>query len=156
MKTKLQPITIISIMLLLFTACAIDGASKPFSETEKQMNYILAIAKAKPNYFIEVPSPNDIISEKLMLVAMAIDGGGSTAVEALDDYLKMNLEIHIGIVGRSQAINVMTIKQSLKNMAKQSAKGTIYVIANDKEKYELEAINKNSNINLVVISPQID
>lgn len=151
MKTKLQRLALLSIMLLLFTACASDKASKPLSEVQKQINYIYSKTKISDMYFIEVPSANNIISEKIMLAAIQLNG--SASVDALDGVLKKNDFTHIGVVGRSMPTNVVTIKQSLKNMQNKSARGTIYVIANDKEKFELEAMNKNSNINLVVISP---
>lgn len=83
---------------------------------------------------------------------MALDGGGSTAVNALDNYLKKNTAIDIGIVGKSQAINVMTVKQSLKKIAGRPAQGTVYLIADAKNGEELVALNKNINIKIVVIS----
>lgn len=116
------------------------------------MNHIYAAAKVNSIYFIDVPSPDNYISEKIMLATMALDGGGSTAVNALDNYLKKNAAIDIGIVGKSQAINVMTVKQSLKHMAGKPAQGTVYLIADAKIEEELTTLNQNKNIKIVVIS----
>lgn len=151
MKTKLIRFYIVSILLLLFTACATDRTSASLTETEKQMNHIYAATKVKTIYFIDVPSPNNIISEKIAVATMALEG--SKAVDALDAFLKKNALVHIGIIGKSQAINVATVKQSLKNMANKPAQGTVYLIAGESEKSELDALNNNKNISIVVVSP---
>lgn len=149
---------LIFVIMGILSACATDGggskqvSSKPLTKIEKQMSRIMAASVSQEIFFIEVPSPNDFISEKLMLATMSL-GGGSTAIDQLSELLKKNVVIHIGIVGKSQAINVMTVKQSLKNMADKSAKGNIYLIADEKEKSELVEVNKNKNINIVVVQP---
>lgn len=157
MKINTLRFILILIVTSVVTACATDGnggrqvSNKPLTEIERQMADIMATSKLREMIFIEVPSPNNLISEKLMLATMAL-GEGSTAVDALNEILKKGSPIHVGVVGKSQAINVITVKQSLKNMAGKPAKGTVYLIADAKAKEELVALNQNKNVNIVVVA----
>ncbi len=144
-------------MIKLLTACATNGdntqqsASKPKAEIAQQMTEIVAITESKELLFIEVPSTNNIISEKIMLAAMA-SGESTSATEQLKALLQKGTSTQIGVVGKSQAVNVMTVKQTLKKLASKPAKGTVYLIGDAKIKDVLSAVNQNKDINVVVIN----
>ena len=156
MKANLiHSISILAVISLL-SACATDGSSKqvsnkPLTEIEKQMSQIMAASASQEMFFVEVASPNNVISEKIMLASIAL-GDGSAAINQLSELLKKNAVIHIGIVGKSQSINIMTVKESLKKLAGKPAKGTVYLIADTKTKEELITFNQNQNVSIVVVN----
>ena len=141
----------------IFSGCVSDSggspqvSSKAVTDITKQMTYILAASKSTKMYFMEVPSPNNFLSEKIMLARIAL-GDGSTAIDQLAELLEKDAVGPIGIVGDSQDINVMTVKKSLKKVAGKHVKGTIDLIANAKIKEELMTLNQNQNVRIVVVS----
>lgn len=159
MKTNFTRSILILAAMSIFSGCASDSggsqgvSSKPVTDITKQMAHILAASKSTTMYFMEVPSPNNFLSEKIMLATMAL-GDGSTAIDQLAVLLEKDAHGPIGIVGDSQAINVMTVKQSLKKVAGKHAKGTIYLIANAKIKEELMTLNQEPNLNIIVVTAQ--
>lgn len=159
MKTSLTRSILILATMSIFSGCASDSggsqqvSSKAVTGITKQMTYILAASKSTKMYFMEVPSPNNFLSEKIMLATIAL-GDGSTAIDQLAELLEKDAVGPIGIVGDSQDINVMTVKQSLKKIAGKHAKGTIYLIADAKIKEELMTLNQELNLNIIVVNAQ--
>jgi hypothetical protein len=79
-------------------------------------------------------------------------GSGSSEIDQLSVLLQKQTSVQIGVVGKSQVINVMTVKQVLKEVVTKPAKGTVYLTGDAKIKDELNALNQNKGINVVVIN----
>lgn len=143
-------------MLKLLTACATNGDNKQQyalhqnPEIAQQMAAIYAVGTSKEMLFIQVPSANNIISEKIMLAVIA-SGESTPSIEQLSDLLQKETHMQIGVVGKSQATNIMTIKQALKKLASKPAKGVLYLVGNAKTKEELSVANQHKDIVVVVV-----
>ncbi|MDO9365499.1 MAG: hypothetical protein Q7T58_04020 [Methylotenera sp.] len=143
-------------MIELLTACATNGdnAQQPAlhhnAEIAQQMTDIYAVAASKEMLFIEVPSANNIISEKIMLAVIA-SGESTPSIEQLSVLLQKGTHMQIGVVGKSQSTNIMTIKQALKKLASKPAKGVLYLVGNAKTKEELSVANQHKDIVVVVV-----
>lgn len=143
-------------MIKLLTACATNGDNKqqstlhPNPEIAQQMADIYALGTSKEILFMEIPSANNIISEKIMLAVIAA-GESSLSIEQLSTLLQKQIHMQIGIVGKSLAINTMTIKQTLKKLASKPANGVLYLVGNAKTKEELSAFNQHKGIAVVVL-----
>ena len=119
------------LILSFVSACATSNgtqkqaAAKPPSKIQKQMATILAASGSKEMLFIEVPSPNNLISEKIMLASLAV-GGSSTAIDQLRGILSYGKSITTGVTGKSHEINAITIKRTLEQLKDKPASGTVY------------------------------
>ena len=157
LMTNLTRFIVLLAMFKLLTACAtsVDGTKQSTPKFKgaitQQMSEILAAAESKELIFIDVPSAKNIISEKIMLAAIA-SGETTLAMEQLISLLQRNTSIQIGVVGKSQAINIMTIKQALKKLASKPVNGVVFVIGDAKAKEELSAANQHRNISVVVVN----
>ena len=118
----------------------------------------MALANSREMFFIEVPRPDNLISEKIMLATLEICQP-STASEQLIQILSSGKNFQVGIIGKSQAINVITVKRALTETKGKPASGTVALIADSKEQEILDAANTNSNIKLIYANknvPSID
>ena len=140
----------------LISACATSpqthkqAVAKSPSKIEKQMAAILAASGSNEMLFIEVPSPNNLISEKLMLASL-VGGGSSTAIDQLKNVLSSGKNSTVGIVGKSQEINAITVKRTLEELKTKPASGTVYLITDVKTQKSLKALNQSADIKLVLI-----
>ncbi len=115
-----------------------------------QVDIIADVANTDSLYIVTIPSPNNFISEKIILATLAT-GETSRAMTQLMDMLITNQQQAIGITGESDVINAATIKGTLKKLQNKTASGMIYLIADKDTQQELTAINKNKAIQLFFI-----
>lgn len=126
------------------------AVAKPPSKIEKQMAAILAASGSNEMLFIEVSSPNNLISEKIMLASL-VRGGSSTGIDQLKNILSSGKNSTVGIVGKSQEINAITVKRTLEELQAKPASGTVYLITDAKTQESLKALNQSADIKLVLI-----
>lgn len=154
--TNFTRFVVLLAMIKFLTACATNSNDKPKPalhhnpKIAQQMADIYAVGTSKEMLFLEVPSANNIISEKIMLALIAA-GESSPSIEQLSALLQKQTHMQIGIVGKSLATNTMTIKQTLKKLASKPANGVLYLIGNVKTKEELSAFNQHKGIAVVVL-----
>ena len=147
---------VILAMIKLLTACATNRDNKQQyaldynPEIAQQMTDIYAAGTSKEMLFIKIPSANNIISEKIMLAVIA-SGESTPSIEQLSALLQKETHMQIGVVGKSQATNIMTIKQALKKLAQKPANGVLYLVGNAKTKEELSLANQHKDIVVVVV-----
>ena len=160
MGISMQKIFIKLLMMLLvlayLSACAIPHepqkqvSTRPTREIQEQMAAILKSANSNEVIFILVPSPSNLISEKIMLASLAA-GGTSNAIDQLTSILSSAKPSIVGITGSSNEINAITVKRTLEQLKDKSASGTVYLIADTKTQESLSALNQSMNIKLVFV-----
>lgn len=146
----LPRIAVLSIFVLIFTSgCATTGAMQGVPIKDRQMKEISAVSGPQNMYFIDVPSPDNIISEKLMIASLEF--GSSTAIDALVEILSSEKPVTIGVVGDSDAVNAATVKAALKELKNKKTAGTVYLVADTKAQEELHDLAQTVGIKLIVI-----
>jgi len=149
MKT-LTLATALSIFILIFASgCATTGAMRGVPAQDRQMREIYAASGLKSIYFIAVPSPANVISEKLMAASLAF--GSSTAIDALVEVFSKGNPVTIGVIGESDAINAATVKVTLEHLKNKRAAGTLYLVADTKTRDELHDLAQTAGIKLIVL-----
>lgn len=153
MKRMTANLILILCLSVLIAGCsttnnmANNGQKRP-NPYAQQMAVIMAAADSREMFFIEVSSPDNLISEKIMLATLEI-GQPSTAVDQLVQLLSSGKGLLIGIVGKSQAINIVTVKRALAETKGKSVAGTVALIADSKEQVVLNTANPNPDIKLI-------
>ena len=115
---------------------AVKPASPQVSDTvQKQMQDLQRAASVSAIYFLEVPSPDEMIAAKVMQ-GMLASGRSTTAVDGLVDLLKLSQKVPsgvaIGVVGQNLAINAGTLKNALEKFKGQRVAGAVYLLADRK------------------------
>lgn len=116
---------------------------------DRKMKEISAVSVPQNMYFIDVPSPDNIISEKLMIASLEF--GSSTAIDALVEILSSEKPVMIGVVGDSDAVNAATAKAALKELKNKKTAGTVYLVADTKAREELHDLAQTVGIKLIVV-----
>jgi len=155
MKTRARYILIAASILTVSAEClptqqTVHNNQGTNGPNLSQVDIISDVANTDSLYIVTAPSPNNFISEKIMLAALAT-GDTSRAMAQLMDMLITNQLRAIGITGESDAINAATVKGALKKRQDKTASGTIYLIADKDTQQELTAINQNKAIQLFFI-----
>lgn len=163
MKKITLNLTLALLFSYLVAGCSTmnDGTTKTVQKKQspyaQQMAVIMEAANSREMFFMEVPSPNNLISEKLMLASLSM-GDSSTAIDQLVHLLSSGKTLSVGIVGKSQAINVMTVKRALEKTNGKQASGSVFLVADDTYQQSLMATNTNPDVKLVFVDkalPQI-
>lgn len=157
MKKPFQYLTLATLLFILVTGCSTSTKSSgqkrqnPYAE---QMTAIMKMTDSTEMYFLEVPSPGDFISDKLMLATLEM-GSSSTAIDHLAQLLSSGKVLSVGILGKSQAINVATVKSALiKTKGKPVAGTTIVLVANKKQQEILANANPHPEVDLVYVDKE--
>lgn len=143
------------LLTTLTTACSTTGNGSQHSLfqsnniVQEQMAAITKESGAAEMFFIEVPSPNNIISEKLMLATLAT-GMRSNVIDQLVELLSLNKNLIIGVVGESQSINTATVKRAMEDAKKKAASGTIFLVGNEQTQATLNALAVRNNLKFVI------
>lgn len=155
-KTSLR-LTLTTILFSLATGCSTATKSSgqkrqnPYAE---QITAIMKVTESTEMYFIEVPIAGNLISDKLMLATLEV-GPSTTAIHQLVQLLSSGREPSIGILGKSQAINVATVKRALLDTKDKLVAGTIILVANSKQQDMLGAANTQNDIKLVYVDKEL-
>jgi len=155
MKTRSRYILIAASILTVSAGCiptqqTVHNNQGTNGPNLSQVDIISDVANTDSLYIVTAPSPNNFISEKIMLAVLAT-GETSRAMTQLMDMLITNQQRAIGITGKSDEINAATVKGALKQLQKQSASGTVYLITDKDTQQELTTINQNKAIQLFFI-----
>ncbi|MDX1750017.1 MAG: hypothetical protein R3271_06835 [Methylophaga sp.] len=158
MKKTILSLTFTSVLFGLFAGCSTATKSSgqkrqnPYAE---QMTAIMKITDSTEMYFLEVDSPGNLISEKLMLATFEM-GQSTVAIDQLVQLLSSGTELSVGILGKSQALNVATVKSALiKTKDKPVAATTIVLVANKKQQEVLGNANPHPDLDLVYVDKEL-
>lgn len=158
MKKTILRLTLSTLLFSLVTGCYTStksSAQKRPNPYADQMISIMEITDSTDLYFLEVPSPGNLISEKLMLATFEM-GQSTVAIDQLVQLLSSGTELSVGILGKSQALNVATVKSALiKTKDKPVAATTIVLVANKKQQEILGNVNLHQDINLVYVDKEL-
>ncbi|MES9875207.1 MAG: hypothetical protein ABW146_19060 [Candidatus Sedimenticola sp. 6PFRAG7] len=143
------------IFSIIVTGCMSTGTGNPSSDDSvdriiDQTSYILNQSSRKDIVILEVPSPENIISEKMTVSALEL-GARSTAVDYLVKLLAKDNDAVIGVVGRSPRLNKATVKSALKGLVNRSSSGTIYFITDTLYADDLLDIATKVNVTLIPV-----
>lgn len=157
MKTILR-LTLAILLFSLVTGCytftKTSGQKRPHPYAD-QMTAIMKMTDSTEMYFLEVDSPGNLISEKLMLATFEM-GASTTAIDQLVQLLASGKVHSVGILGKSQALNVATVKSALiKTKDKPITATTIVLVANKKQQEILDNENPHQDINLVYVNKEL-
>lgn len=149
MKTP-NIITALSMFVMIFASgCATTGAMPGVPAKDRQIREIYAASRLESMYFVQVPSPDNVISEKLMITTLAF--GSSTAIDALVKIFSSGNPATIGVIGESDGVNAATVKITLEQLKNKKATGTIYLVADEKTRDELNDLAQTVGIKLIVL-----
>lgn len=160
MKITTLNLTFALLFSSLFAGCSTTNSTtsgtvqKHRNPYAKQMAAIIVAADSREMFFMEVSSPDNLIAEKLMLATLSA-GSSSTAIDQLAQLLLSGKALSVGVVGKSQAINVMTVKQTLKRINEKQASGTVFLVANKAEQESLMAANTNPTVKLIIVDESL-
>lgn len=160
MKTTILKLTFALLFSSLLAGCSTTNSTAPGTARKhqnpyaKQMAAIMVAADSREMFFMEVSSPDNLIAEKLMLATLSA-GSSSTAIDQLAQLLLSSKALSVGVVGKSQAINVMTVKQTLKKINEKQASGTVFLVASKAEQKSLMAANTNPTVKLIIVDESL-
>ena len=156
MQKFLLKLLLALVILSFLNACTTSPETKDQAGTKippgtrAQMAAILKASGSNELLFIEVPSPSNFISEKIMLASLAA-GGNSNAIDQLTSLLSSGKSTSVGITGKSNEINAITVKRTLERLKGKPASGTVYLIADTQTQQSLRALDQGMNIKLVFV-----
>lgn len=158
MKKTILRLTLSTLLFSLVTSCYTStkssGQKRPKHYAD-QMTLILEITDSTDLYFLEVPSPGNLISEKLMLTTLEM-GQSTLAIDQLVQLLSSGTELSVGILGKSQTLNVATVKSALiKTKGMPVAATTIVLVANKKQQEILGNVNTHQNVKLAYVDREL-
>lgn len=158
MKKTILKLTFTTIIFSLVAGCSTATKSSgqkgqnPYAE---QMTAIMKMSHSTKMYFLEVPNPGDFISDKLMLTSVEM-GASTTAIDQLVQLLASGKVDSVGILGKSQPLNVATVKSALiKTKGKPVTETTIVLVANAKQQEILANANPHPDVNLVYVDKEL-
>lgn len=156
MQKSLLKLAMMLVILQFLNACAMSPEAHDHADaniphgTQTQMAAILKASGSNELLFIEVPSPSNFISEKIMLASLAA-GGTSNAIDQLTSLLSSGKSTSVGITGKSNEINAITVKRTLERLKGKPVSGTVYLIADSQTQQSLRALDQGMNIKLVFV-----
>lgn len=158
MKKTILKLTFTTIIFSLVAGCSTATKSSgqkgqnPYAE---QVTAIMKMSDSTKMYFLEVPNPGDFISDKLMLTSVEM-GASTTAIDQLVQLLASGKVDSVGILGKSQPLNVATVKSALiKTKGKPVTATTIVLVANAKQQEILADANPHPYVNLVYVDKEL-
>ena len=157
MKKTILRLTLATLLFGLVTGCYTStkssGQKRPHPYAD-QMTAIMKMTDSTEMYFLEVPNPGDLISDKLLQVTLKT-GVSTFAVDQLVQLLSSGRELSVGILGKSQAINVATVKRALVETKDKSVAATIVLVANSKQQAMLGMANTHPDVKLVYVDNEL-